>query len=149
MVSTLFSTADETWPLMAALTWVATRSLKFVEAFAGKQIFDAQQLLASARQGSGAPNAIGYAEAFQDLSEKIDAKGLRGKATKLKWIVPREHEHLSPVKCFSLARSVEYLESMDFRPQELRNARVDGDPALRLGDFVFHDGDCLTPNGSG
>ena len=51
-----------------------------------------------ARQGSGTPAKIGYAEAFQGLSEKIDAKQLRGHATKLRWIVMREHEHLSPEK---------------------------------------------------
>src|SRR5208337_3546679 len=134
-VPTLFSADDETWPLMAVLTWIATRSYKFVESFVRRDVFDAQQLLASARQGSGTPNAIGYAEAFQDLSEKIDAKQLRGHATKLRWIVLREDEHSSPEKCFSLAQSVEPFESGDFRPQELRNANVAGDPALRVDDF--------------
>jgi hypothetical protein len=148
MVSTLFSTDDETWPLMAVLTWIATRSLKFLEAFAGKEVFDAQELLTWARQGSGTPAKVGYAEAFQDLSEKIDAKQLRGHATKLRWIVLREHEHLPPEKCFSL-ESVAQFESSDFRPQELWNASFDGDSPLRLGDFVFHDVDCLTPKGSG
>ena len=46
------------------------------------------------------------------------------------------------------------LKSSDFRPQELRNAHLfrpqeGGEAELHLGDFVFHDVDCLTPKGSG
>jgi hypothetical protein len=56
---------------------------------------------------------------------------------------------LSPERCFALAQSVERIESNDFQPQELRNARSGGEAELHLGDFVFHDVDCLTPKGSG
>ena len=96
MVPTLFSTDDKTWPLMAVLTWIATRSLKFVESFVGRDFLDAQDLLTSARLGYGTPPNIGFAEAFRDLSNKIDAKEIRGRAIKLKWIVQPEHELLSP-----------------------------------------------------
>jgi hypothetical protein len=149
MVPTLFSTDDETWPLMAVLTWIATRSLKFVESYVGRDIFDAHAMLALAREGSGTPPNMGYPEAFQSLSEEIDAKRIRGRATKLKWTVLPEHELLSPEQCFSLAQSVERFETVDFRPQDLRNADVAGNPAFQLTDFVFHDVDCLTPKGSG
>jgi hypothetical protein len=160
MVPTLFSTDDKTWPLMAVLTWIATRSLKFVESFVDRDFIDAQDLLTSARLGYGTPPNIGFAEAFRDLSNKIDAKEIRGRAIKLKWIVQPEHELLSPEQCFALAQSIERFESSDFRPQELRNAhlfrpqelrdeRSGGEAELHLGDFVFHDVDCLTPKGSG
>src|SRR5208337_5282680 len=101
MVSTLFSTDDETWPLMAVLTWIATRSLKYVESYVGRDVFDADALLALAREGSGIPTTIGYADAFRVLSKKIESKAIRGHATKLKWIVLPEHELLSPKECFS------------------------------------------------
>ncbi len=149
MVPTLFSTDDETWPLMAVLTWIATRSLKFVESYVGRDVVDAQALLALATEGSGTPANIGYADAFRDLSEKIESKAIHGRATKLKWIVRPEHESLLTQECFSLAQSVERFESSDFQPQELRNARSGGEAELHLGDFVFHDVDCLTPKGSG
>jgi hypothetical protein len=151
MVSMLFSTDDEEWHLMAVLTWIATRSLKYAESYAWRDPFDAQALLALAKEGSGIPTDVGcgYAEAFRILSEKIAANEIRGRATKLQWIVLPEHELLSPEQCFSLAQSVERFESSDFRPQELRNAHVRGEPALQLNDFVFHDTDCLTPKGGG
>src|ERR1700693_4181513 len=147
MGSMLFSTDDEEWHLMAVLTWIATRSLKYAESYAWRDPFDAQALLALAKEGSGIPTDVGcgYAEAFRILSEKIAANEIRGRATKLQWIVLPEHELLSPEQCFSLAQSVERFESSDFRRQELRNAHVRGEPALQLNDFVFPDTDCLTP----
>ena len=114
MVPTLFSTDDKTWPLMAVLTWIATRSLKFVESFVGRDFLDAQDLLTSARLGYGTPPNIGFAEAFRDLSNKIDAKEIRGRAIKLKWIVQPEHELLSPEQCFGLAQSIERFEVQRF-----------------------------------
>ena len=147
MVPTLFSTDDERWPLMAVLTWIATRSLKYVESYVWRDPSDAQALLALAKEGfSGIPGDVGcgYADAFRALAEKIESTAIRGRATKLKWIVPPEHELLSPEECFSLAQSVEAFESSDFRPQDLV-----GSPSLQLKDFVFHDVDCLTPKGSG
>jgi hypothetical protein len=149
MVPTRFSTDDETWPLMAVLTWIATRSLKFVETHVGRDVFDAHAMLALARQCSGTPGNVGYPEAFQALCEKIDAQRIRGRATKLKWIVLPEHELLSSEKCFSLAESVQRFESNEFRPQDLRNANTAGSPALQLNNFVFHNVGCLTPKGSG
>ena len=150
MAPTLFSTDDERWPLMAVLTWIATRSLKYVESWVERDVFDAEALLALVKKDfAGIPTKLGYADAFRALSEKIKSTAIRGRATKLKWIVLPEHELLSPEECFSLAQSVEPFESSDFRPQDLWNANIVGSPSLQLKDFVFHDVDCLTPKGSG
>ena len=148
-VMRLFSSDDDTWPLGAVLTWIATRSLKFTEVYAAREIHDADALLTLARGGSGTPPGVNYGEAFQALCQKIDAGEICGRATKLRWVVPPEQEHFTPAKYFSLAQPPERFEGCDFRPQELQNIYRAGDPTLRLNDFVFHDRDCLTPKGSG
>lgn len=145
----LFSTDDERWPLVSALTWIATRSLKYVEAFAARDIGDADALLALGRNGGGVPPGQNYAAAFDTLSQKIEGKEIRGQATKLKWIIPLEHEAIEPEQYFSFAPAPEVIEASDFHPQDLKNRMVAGNPLLQLKDFVFHDGDCLTPKGSG
>lgn len=149
MVPTLFSTDDETWPLMAVLTWIATRSLKFTESYAVRHIVDARDLLAVAREGYGAPFNISYADAFHSLGDKIDAQKITGNGIKLKWNVAPEHEQLPTEKCFDLAQSSAAFEACNFRPQELRNANTGNLRTLTLNDFIFHAADCVTPKGSG
>jgi len=150
MVPTPFAINDDKWPLLAVLTWIATRSLKFAEAFAGGEIGNADSQLALARQRGGMPPGVTLGDAFRGLCEKIDANEIHGQATKLKWVVPLEQEHFAPTEYFSLAHPPERFEGCDFRPQELLNSnRVDDPPPLQLNDFVFHDRDCLTPKGSG
>ena len=85
MVSTLFSTDDERWPLMAVLTWIATRSLKYVESYVWRDPSDAQALLALAKEGfSGIPGDVGcgYADAFRALAEKIESTAISGSRDK-------------------------------------------------------------------
>jgi hypothetical protein len=145
----LFSTDDDQWSLVPALTWIATRSLKFAEAYASREPSDADALLALARAHGGMPRGVNLGEAFDTLGQKIDADAIRGRATKLKWVVPQELEQIEPAQYFSLAPPPERFEVCDFRPQELRNRMVAPARPLALQDFAFHDGDCLTPNGSG
>jgi hypothetical protein len=144
-----FSTDDERWPLVAALTWIATRSLKFAEAYVARDISAADALLFAGRSSEGVPPGPIHGWAFELLSQKIQGGQIRGQATKLKWIIPREHEAIEPEKYFSVASAPKVIEGCDFRPQDLKNRNIVGDPPPRLADFVLHDGDSLTPKGSG
>jgi hypothetical protein len=145
----LFSIDDDNWPLVAALTWIATRSLKFTEAFGDREPADADAILAPARAHGGTPPGVSLIDAFSALGQKIDANAIRGRATKLKWAIPQELEAIGPAQFFPLAPRPERGERCEFRPQELKNRMVFPVRPLVLGDFVFHDGDCLTPKGSG
>jgi hypothetical protein len=109
MVPTPFSTDDETWPLMAVLTWIATRSLTFTESYAARDILDAQDLLRVAREGYGTPFNIGYGEAFHSLNKNIDEQKITGLGTKLKWIVPAKNEQLPIDQCFAQAERLKFL----------------------------------------
>jgi hypothetical protein len=70
MNDTRFSSSDERWPLMAALTWIATRSLKFVEQLALCDPAEAEPFLFEARKISGAPCQISYSDSFYSLRRK-------------------------------------------------------------------------------
>jgi hypothetical protein len=144
-----FSSGDERWPLMAVLTWIATRSLKYTESYAFKNPVDADYFISMARDGSGAPFQIDYAASFYSLDEKIDTQAIAGLGKKIKWIVSPTHEQLPIEKCFSLAESSEIFDACVFRPQELLNANRGDGYTLKLQDFIFHNGDCFTPVGSG
>jgi hypothetical protein len=72
----LFSTDDDQWSLVPALTWIATRSLKFVEAYASREPSDADALLALARVHGGMPPGVNLSEAFQALGQKIDTDAI-------------------------------------------------------------------------
>jgi hypothetical protein len=74
MNDTRFSSSDERWPLMAALTWIATRSLKFVEQLAFCDPAEAEPFLFEARKISGAPCQISYSDSFYSLDEKIESR---------------------------------------------------------------------------
>jgi hypothetical protein len=149
LLPTLFSTDDERWPLVAALTWIATRSLKLAGAYVTRDIGAADALLFAGRSSEGVPPGPSYGWAFELLSQKIHGGEIRGQATKLKWIIPRDHEAIEPEEYFSVASAPEVIEGCDFRPQDLKNSNIVGDPPPLLAHFVFHEGDCLTPKGSG
>jgi hypothetical protein len=149
MVETVFSSDDEKWPLMAVLTWIATRSLKYTECYAFKNPVDADHFISWAREGSGAPFEMSYAASFDSLNQKIETQAIAGHGTKIKWIVSPAHEQLPIETCFSLAESSEIFDSCVFRPQDLLNANHVGGYTLKLQDFIFHDGHCFTPKGSG
>jgi hypothetical protein len=134
---------------MAALTWISTRSLKYSESLAFENPIDSDKFIHMAREGSGVPFHLGYENAFYSLNEKIDMQSIVGQASKIKWIVSQENEQLPIEKCFSLAESVEIFDACAFRPQELLNANWGGRKTFNLQDFMFHDGDCFTPKGSG
>jgi hypothetical protein len=70
MNDTRFSSSDERWPLMAALTWIATRSLKFVEQLAFCDPAEAEPFLFEARKISGAPCQISYSDSFYSIETK-------------------------------------------------------------------------------
>ena len=144
-----FSSADELWPLMAALTWIATRSLKLAERLAFSDPAEAGQFLFETRKTFGAPCKISYSDAFHSLNEKISSRAIVGSGGKVKWTVAPTHEQLPIEKCFSLAKSPHVFEDCAFRPQELLNANRGGGYTLIFQDFTFHDGDCFTPKGSG
>jgi len=99
----LFSTDVDQWPLVPALTWIATRSLKYTEAFADRDVFDADALLAVARPECGLPHGNNYGEAFHDLCRKISEGKIHGRADRLKWRIPPEHEAATPEQYFALA----------------------------------------------
>jgi hypothetical protein len=92
MAPTPFSTDDDQWPLVAALTWIATRSLKFTEAFASREIDDADALLALAREGGDMPPGVTLGKAFDALCREIDANKIPGLARTAKSVVRREQE---------------------------------------------------------
>lgn len=144
-----FSADDERWPLMAVLTWIATRSLKYTESYAFKNPVDADYFISMAREGSGAPFQISYGDAFHSLNEKIETNAIAGVGTKIKWIVSPAHEQLPLEQCFSQSESPKIFDVCVFRPQELLNANHGSGYKLKLQDFLFHDGDCFTPKGSG
>jgi hypothetical protein len=144
-----FSSDDERWPLMAVLTWIATRSLKYTESYAFKNPVDADYFISMAREGSGAPFQISYAASFHSLDEKIETQAIAGLGTKVKWIVSPTHEQLPTEKCFSLSESSEIFDACVFRPQELLNANFGDGYTLKLQDFIIHNEDCFTPKGSG
>ena len=50
-----FSSDDERWPLMAVLTWIATRSLKLTEKLAFSHPAEAGRFLFETRRKFGAP----------------------------------------------------------------------------------------------
>jgi hypothetical protein len=144
-----FSSDDERWPLMAVLTWIATRSLKLAEKLAFSDPTEAGQFLFETRKVFGAPCQISYSASFHSLNEKIESRAIVGSGSKIKWIVAPAHEQLPIEKCFSLATVSDVFEAGVFRPQELSNANSGNGHTLTLQDFTFHDGDCFTPKGSG
>ena len=149
MEPTLFSPDDEVWPLMAVLTWIATRSLKYAEAYAFTNPVDADYFLRGGRVGGGVPVYSGYGPAFHTLAENIDSRKLRGQGDKLRWIVSEKDEQLPVDLCFRQADAPEIFKSCIFDPQELKNANRHVGYRLVFQDFVFHDRDCLTPHGTG
>jgi hypothetical protein len=50
-----FSSDDKRWPLMAVLTWIATRSLKFTERLAFSDLAESDQFLFVSRRMFGTP----------------------------------------------------------------------------------------------
>jgi hypothetical protein len=144
-----FSSDDERWPLMAVLTWIATRSLKFTERLAFCDPAEAGQFLFETRKMFGAPYQLTCSVSFHSLIEKIESHAIVGSGTKIKWTVPPTHEQLPIEKSFSLAKSSEIFDACVFRPQELLNTNRGESYTLTLQDFIFHDEDCVTPKGSG
>ncbi len=144
-----FSSDDERWPLMAVLTWIATRSLKLAERLAFGDPAEAGQFLFETRKMFGAPYQLTYSDSFHSLFEKIESRAIVGSGTKIKWTIAPRHEQLPIEKCFALAESSEAFEACAFRPQELLNANRGDGYKLTYQDFFFHDGDYVTPWGSG
>ena len=89
-----FSPGSERWPLMAVLTWIATRSLKVTEQLASLDPAEAGQVLFDARRNCGAPLYLSYANAFSLLTEKIESHAIAGLGSKIKWTAEPTHEHL-------------------------------------------------------
>ena len=143
-----FSSDDERWPLMAVLTWIATRSLKLTERLAFCDPAEAGQFLFETRKMFGAPCQISYSASFHSLNKEISSGAIVGTGSKIKWIVAPTHEQLPIEKCF-LAKLSGVFGACAFRPQELLNANRGDGYTLILEDFAFHDGDCFTPKGSG
>jgi hypothetical protein len=144
-----FSSDDERWPLMAVLTWIATRSLKLTERLAFCDPAEAGQFLFETRKMFGAPCQISYSASFHSLNKEISSGAIVGTGSKTKWIVAPTHEQLPIEKCFPLAKLSGVFGACAFRPQELLNANRGDGYTLILEDFAFHDGDCFTPKGSG
>jgi hypothetical protein len=144
-----FSSDDERWPLMAVLTWVATRSLKLAEKLAFCDPAEAGQFLFETRKVFGAPCQISYSASFHLLNETIESRAIVGSGSKIKWTVAPADEQLQIEECFSLATVSDVFEACAFRPQELSNANRGAGYTLTLQDFTFHDRDCFTPKGSG
>ena len=143
-----FSSDDKRWPLMAVLTWIATRSLKLAERLAFCDPAEASQFLFETRKMFGAPCQISYSASFHSLNKEISSGAIVGTGSKIKWIVAPTHEQLPIEKCFALAESSEAFEACAFRPQELLNANRGDGYKLTFQDFFFH-GDYVTPKGSG
>jgi len=144
-----FSSDDERWPLMAVLTWIATRSLKLTKRLAFSDPAEAGQFLFETRKMFGAPYQISYSASFQSLNNEISSGAIVGTGSKIKWTVAPMHEQLPIEKCFALTESSEAFDACAFRPQELLNANRGDGYTLALEDFTVHDGDCFTPKGSG
>jgi hypothetical protein len=144
-----FSSDDERWPLMAVLTWIATRSLKLTERLALCDPAEAGQFLFETRKMFGAPYQLTYSDSFHSLIDKIESRAIVGSGIKIKWTVAPTHEQLPIEKCFALAKSSEAFEACAFRPTELLNANHGDGYKLTFQDFFFHDGDYVTPQGSG
>ena len=144
-----FSTDDEQWPLAATLTWIATRSLVFTREYAQQDVLNADALVALARQDAGVPPGPNFDSAFDELCGKIVAGDVRAHADRLKWQIPLEHEAAAPDRYFELAPPPDIERGVKFKPQAFNNLNLAGDRPLRLRDFMFHDGDCLTAKGSG
>jgi hypothetical protein len=144
-----FSSDDERWPLMAVLTWIATRSLKLTERLAFSDPAEAGQFLFETRKMFGAPCQISYSASFHSLNKEISSGAIVGTGSKIKWIVAPAQEQLPIEKCFPLAKLSGVFGACAFRPQELLNANRGDGYTLILEDFAFHDGDCFTPKGSG
>jgi hypothetical protein len=144
-----FSSDDERWPLMAVLTWIATRSLKLAERLTFCDPAEAGQFLFETRKMFGAPYQLTYSDSFHSLIEKIESRAIVGSGTKIKWTVSPAHEQLPIEKCFSLAESSEIYDACVFRPQELLNANRGDGYTLKLQDFIIHNEVCFTPKGSG
>jgi hypothetical protein len=101
-----FSSDDERWPLMAVLTWIATRSLKLAEKSAFCDPAEAGQFLFETRRMFGAPCQISYSDSFHSLNEKIESRAIVGSGSKVKWTVAPADEQLPIEKCFPLATFV-------------------------------------------
>jgi hypothetical protein len=86
-----FSSDDERWPLMAVLTWIATRSLKLAEKLAFSDPTEAGQFLFETRKVFGAPCQISYSASFHSLNEKIESRAIVGSGSKIKWTVAPAH----------------------------------------------------------
>src|ERR1700756_4745454 len=80
-----FSPGNERWPLMAVLTWIATRSLKVTEQLASLGPAEAGQVLFDALRNCGAPLYLSCANAFSLLTEKIESRAIVGSGHKIKW----------------------------------------------------------------
>jgi hypothetical protein len=144
-----FSSGDERWPLMAVLTWIATRSLKLTEKLAFSHPAEAGRFLFETRRKFGAPLQLSYSDSFNLLNEKIESHAIAGLGSKIKWTVEPVHEQLPVEQCFSLSKISAVSEACAFHPQLLSNMNRGAGYRLSFADFTFHDGDCLTPNGSG
>jgi hypothetical protein len=101
-----FLSDDERWPLMAVLTWIATRSLKLAEKLAFWYPAEAGQFLFETRKMFGAPGQIDYSSSFHSLNEQIESGVIVGSASKIKWTVAPAHEPLPIEQCFALAKIV-------------------------------------------
>jgi hypothetical protein len=101
-----FSSDDDRWPLMAVLTWITTRSLKYAERLAFSDPVEAGQFLFESRKMFGAPYQLTYSGSFHSLIEKIESRAIVGLGTKIKWTVAPAHEQLPIEKCLSLAKIV-------------------------------------------
>jgi hypothetical protein len=143
------SPGNERWPLMAVLTWIATRSLKVTEQLASLDPAEAGQILFDARRNCGAPLYLSYANAFSLLTEKIESHAIAGLGSKIKWTAEPTHEHLPVEQCFARSKRSHVFGSSIFDPNLLSNMNRGKGYRLNLSDFTFHDEDCLTPNGSG
>ena len=86
-----FSSDDKRWPLMAVLTWIATRSLKLAERLAFCNPAEAGQFLFETRKMFGAPYQLTYSNSFHSLIEKIESRAIVGSGTKIKWTVAPTH----------------------------------------------------------
>jgi hypothetical protein len=131
-----FSSDDERWPLMAVLTWIATRSLKLTERLAFCDPVEAGQFLFETRKMFGAPCKISYSDAFHSLNEKIGSRAIVGSGSKIKWTIAPTHEQLPIENCFSLAKLSDVFEACAFRPQALLNANRGDSYTLILHDFT-------------
>lgn len=149
MPSPPFSTNDQSWPLLAVLAWIATRSLKMAAAFAYREPSDVFGLIFTSRQACGTPMNLDRDSSLHSLLASIEKGTVHGTATRVLWQIPCEYELLPPTDALKKGIQLEAHPKQRFQPTKYPNSNYPDGYQMGPHDFIVHIGGQIIPKGSG